>query len=604
MNYFYQNRSGIDISEKFITSGDKGELAHNKNTGENTAYVLKQWPGWNFDSVEDMKSYTTSSMDVSGGWLSGFGYNKNMIAGGMALWTLQNMFEHSIKGETGGEKFEDGSGKTIMPESDNKYPDILDECRYELDFMSKMKVQADEKTWGDYAGMYYHEAVSVGITPDPLDYECDDPYGAYAVTPPTFAATLNYAACAAQGARLWAPYDKEYSDQLFESAKEAYAAYLKYYYAPAPSEDYKTDSLYAPKYSRVTNLDDADTDVTDDAYWAACELYITATERGDDSADEYYKQLSDYKDAFKISNRIFGGSNDSNGSFTVFNYGNTAAAGSLSLALHEDLIAADKDRTSLSNSIVEAASKILDAESDQGYSLPYLYDGDHYIDLSGLPVIVYDGFETNSNVRVLNNMFALAYAYDITGDDDYLNGVTKGMDYLMGNNPLSFSYITGYGSYHAENPSHRFWQKQIKPTLPAAPDGVLTIGPSVHIYDNYMLTLGFLPGEHNDATERYYVDAVEAWSTNETTITGNASLAWIVSFIQDSVDTPPADTGVEADVNSDGKFTIADVVLLQKWLLAEKKIKLSNWKAADLCKDEVLDVFDLIQMKKALIAKK
>lgn len=66
-----------------------------------------------------------------------------------------------------------------------------------------------------------------------------------------------------------------------------------------------------------------------------------------------------------------------------------------------------------------------------------------------------------------------------------------------------------------------------------------------------------------------------------------------------------ADTGrtetVQGDVNADGVFSIADVILLQKWLLTVPNTHLVNWKAADFCDDDKLDVFDLCLMKKALI---
>ena len=58
---------------------------------------------------------------------------------------------------------------------------------------------------------------------------------------------------------------------------------------------------------------------------------------------------------------------------------------------------------------------------------------------------------------------------------------------------------------------------------------------------------------------------------------------------------------LQGDVNADGKFDIADVVLLQKWLLAVPNTKLADWKAADLCEDNRLDVFDLCLMKRKLI---
>lgn len=56
------------------------------------------------------------------------------------------------------------------------------------------------------------------------------------------------------------------------------------------------------------------------------------------------------------------------------------------------------------------------------------------------------------------------------------------------------------------------------------------------------------------------------------------------------------------DVNGDGVFSAADLILLQKWLLNVPDTKLADWRAADFCEDGVLDVFDLSMMKKALIS--
>lgn len=59
------------------------------------------------------------------------------------------------------------------------------------------------------------------------------------------------------------------------------------------------------------------------------------------------------------------------------------------------------------------------------------------------------------------------------------------------------------------------------------------------------------------------------------------------------------------DVNADGAFNIADIAVFQKWLLGDSfygdDIKLNNWKAADLCNDDRLDVFDLCLMKQELL---
>ncbi|MDE5770973.1 MAG: dockerin type I repeat-containing protein [Ruminococcus sp.] len=56
---------------------------------------------------------------------------------------------------------------------------------------------------------------------------------------------------------------------------------------------------------------------------------------------------------------------------------------------------------------------------------------------------------------------------------------------------------------------------------------------------------------------------------------------------------------LSGDVNSDGKFTIADVLIFQKWITGSD-VTLNNWQAVDFNQDGVLDVFDLCIMKNEL----
>lgn len=55
------------------------------------------------------------------------------------------------------------------------------------------------------------------------------------------------------------------------------------------------------------------------------------------------------------------------------------------------------------------------------------------------------------------------------------------------------------------------------------------------------------------------------------------------------------------DVNADGKFNISDVVVLQKWILAIPDVNLADWKAADLNKNNRLDIADFCLMKEKLL---
>ena len=60
-------------------------------------------------------------------------------------------------------------------------------------------------------------------------------------------------------------------------------------------------------------------------------------------------------------------------------------------------------------------------------------------------------------------------------------------------------------------------------------------------------------------------------------------------------------SSISGDCNNDGEFTIADTIMLQRWLLADST-KLTNWKGADLNQDGVIDGFDLALLKHLLLA--
>lgn len=60
--------------------------------------------------------------------------------------------------------------------------------------------------------------------------------------------------------------------------------------------------------------------------------------------------------------------------------------------------------------------------------------------------------------------------------------------------------------------------------------------------------------------------------------------------------------GFKGDVNKDGNINIADLVVLQKWLVGNGD-SLDCWQLADICDDNRLDVFDMIMLRKLLIEK-
>ena len=71
-------------------------------------------------------------------------------------------------------------------------------------------------------------------------------------------------------------------------------------------------------------------------------------------------------------------------------------------------------------------------------------------------------------------------------------------------------------------------------------------------------------------------------------------------FILEPAAEPIIPEKIAGDVNADGEFSVADLVALQNWLLAKPDSDLADWEAGDLCKDQRIDVFDLIMMRRMI----
>jgi endoglucanase len=317
LNYFYQNRSGIDIESQYITSGDKNNLAHEGGHKSDLAHVQKEWVHTYASATDATGTYSSSTIDAPGGWYDAGDHGKYVVNGGISVWTLQNMYERAIQTEEGVAKFADGADTMKIPEAGDDVPDILNEAAYELDFIKEMKVESSEPTWGKYAGLYYHKLHDhkwTGLATRPDNYE-EEWETTRIVKPPTFAATLNYAACAAQAARLWAPYDKTKAEEYLKTAKEAFEAYEEHWYAydktttqhptldtKCAKEEINEKSLYAPMWQAKGGGPYGDDNVLDDAYWAACEIFVSASEMGDADAATYKSKIDD--SLFKVCIRM------------------------------------------------------------------------------------------------------------------------------------------------------------------------------------------------------------------------------------------------------------------------------------------------------------
>jgi endoglucanase len=468
--YFYYNRSGIPI-----------EMPH---------AVHERWArgaGHPSDAKAACRadSGCKYTLDASGGWYDAGDYGKYVVNAGISVWTLLNLWERASSSE----RSRMGDGTLHIPERSNGVPDLLDEVRWEVEWMLRMQVPAGEP----HAGLAHHkihEDAWLGLPHDPT-IEAAPRY----LHRPSTAAGLNLAAAAAQAARVWSSVDPAFSKRCLAAAERAYAAALA------------EPELFAPSDDNVGGGPYDDKDLADEFYWAAAELFVTT------GKPDYAKAIK----ASKHFGRVQGPNASGEGAQASMSWQQVGSLGTLTLAMVPNKLG-DKG--------VEAARKaVVDAAKG------YLY----HVDAEGYPVPLTAGgagkYPWGSNSLVLNNMVILGLAHEITGDDAYLEGMLQGMDYLLGRNPNSQSYVSGYGTYPLTNPHHRHWAAQLDAAFPPPPPGAVSGGPNSDLQDPHVQKVG-LPG---CPPMKCFVDHIESWSTNEVAINWNAPLAWVVAYLDDHV---------------------------------------------------------------------
>ena len=78
-------------------------------------------------------------------------------------------------------------------------------------------------------------------------------------------------------------------------------------------------------------------------------------------------------------------------------------------------------------------------------------------------------------------------------------------------------------------------------------------------------------------------------------------IQWIANgaVSQDFILEPAIVKNVKGDVNADGEFSLADIVMMQNYLLGRGW--LTAWPAGDLCNDGIINVFDMILMRRLVL---
>jgi len=472
--FFYAQRSGIAIDGALAGAAyarAAGHVGVAPNLGDTSvpcqsaeATLAAYGEAWTCDYA----------LDVSGGWYDAGDHGKYVVNGGISVAQLLSTYERSQRAPSASRRAL-GDGSLAIPEQGNRVPDVLDEARWELEFLLRMQVPTGQPL----AGMAHHKIHDSSWSALPLD-PAADPLPRELHRPST-AATLNLAAAAAQGARLFRRFDAAFAERLLAAARSAYDAAVA------------NPALFAPGSDGSGGGSYSDSDVSDEFYWAAAELYLTTQEPA-------------YLDAVLASPHHGGEVFSVDG----FSWGSVAALGRLDLATVPSPL---PNARAMRRAVVEGAEAILALAQAQAWGQPYA------------PV---DGWVWGSSSQVLNNLVVLGTAFDISGDRRFQRAVIEGAGFLLGRNALNLSFITGYGDVFAQNQHSRLFGAQLNAELPHPPIGSIAGGPNTGLQDPTVREL--LTG---CIGQLCYVDDINSYSTNEIAINWNAPLTWVASFLAD-----------------------------------------------------------------------
>jgi endoglucanase len=465
LEFYYQQRSGIPIEARFVGADHARPAGH-----------LDAAPNKGDTSVPCLPGVCAYSLDVRGGWYDAGDQGKYVVNGGISVWQLMNAYERSQL-VPGADRRAFADGTQAIPESHNRVPDVLDEARWELEFFLRMQVPDGQPL----AGMVHHKIHDENWTGLPTRPELDDQQRF--LHPPSTAATLNMAAAAAQGARIFAGFDRAFAARLRAAAEKAWAAAVAHPAMFASGADSNGGGAYD------------DSNVTDEFYWAAAELFTTTGK-------------SVYRTALTSSPLYFAKSFSSGG----FSWQSLGALGDLTLALVPNRLPR-RDVAGIRAGIATAADGYVASIRSQGYPVP----------------IGPTQYVWGSNSQVLNNALVIGAAADYTGKRAYRDAAVETLDYILGRNGLNQSYVTGYGEHATQNEHHRFWANQLDATLPHPPAGTIAGGPNSGLQDP--VAARRLPG---CMPQRCYVDDIGSYSTNEEAINWNAPLVWVSQFAADA----------------------------------------------------------------------
>lgn len=427
-----------------------------------------EFPGYKYQACHLKGEFHQSSgkqgeRDNVGGWHDAGDYGRYVVNSGIStgtlLWTWE-IFGPRVKGIT-----------LNIPETGNGTPDILNEARWNLEWMLKMQ---------DDDGGAWHKQTSArfaGFVMPEDDVLPSEVIGTGQIPYKSTCATADLTAVAAIAARIYQPFDARFAARNLEAARNGWVWVQK------------NPNVLFRNPQGVNTGEYGDRNCSDEILWAAGELWRTT---GESTYSDYFvKQYPDFRSSLD--------SPSPEGWGNVANLGLWAYAMSNRKGADAQVVADIRQRTAA------AAHSIVERTQKNGYRVS----------------LKSKDYVWGSNGVAANYGMELLVANVLSPNSDFVKAAQDNLHYLLGRNAFSISWVTQVGANPYHHPHHRpsGADKNLEPW-----PGMLSGGPNAGRQDDVLKKLpeGLPPA-------KVYADEQGSYASNEIAINWQAPLVFLVA---------------------------------------------------------------------------
>ncbi len=403
---------------------------------------------------------TSGFQETRGGWHDAGDYGKYVVNAGISVGTLLMAYEQMPQQFA----FDDLN----IPESGNGVPDLLDEIRYELEWLLKMQ----RPSGGVHFKLTTEQFPSFRMPQQ-------DTWTRYIYQLST-TATGNFAANLAQAARIYQPFDSLFAWRCLNAAEKAWQ------FLQAHPDILPAGGFQNPPGTNTGQYGDSDD--RDERLWAAVELFLTT---GNSEYHNYF--ISHYQEA-----GLFPG---------AMSWQNVRSLAQLEYLLGTRDGISQVAQTQLRYGLENYCQNLLQRAGTNGFQV-VLNPGEYY---------------WGSNSAVLNNAILLIAAYEKTGNADYRQAALAQLHYILGLNAHRMSFVTQMGDYY---PMHIHHAPSVADGIVEPVPGLLAGGPNEYLQDPV------LAGNFTASTPAAlcYIDDQGSYASNEIAINWNAPLVFVSGY--------------------------------------------------------------------------